>query len=98
MFYQCQVGFPRAETWCRFRKPVKMGYLIEVTVWIEKRTRRSMQYCFEVRRYGETELLAEGNYTVVCINRQFQPVPMPQEVLDLLEDYLPPVTEGEKRQ
>ena len=74
-----------------------MGDLIEVTVWIGKRTRRSMQYCFEVRRDGETELLAEGNYTVVCINRQFQPVPLPQEVLDLFGDYLPAVTEGEKR-
>jgi YbgC/YbaW family acyl-CoA thioester hydrolase len=97
VFHQCRVGFPRAETWCRFRKPVKMGDLIEVTAWIAKRTRRSMQYCFEVRRDGETEVLAEGNYTVVCINRQFEPVPLPQEVLDLLGDYLPPVTEGGAR-
>ena len=96
VFRQLLIGFPRAETWCRFRKPVKMGDLIEVTLWIGKRTQRSLQYCFEVRRDGEEEVLAEAHYTVVCINRQFQPVPLPQEVLDLLGDYLPPVTEGKK--
>jgi len=92
VYHQLQVGFPRVETWCRYYKPVQLGDLVDVTMWIERRTQRSMQFSFEVRREGEPELAAEGNYTIVCIDRQFQPVPFPEELLRLLGDYLPPVT------
>lgn len=93
IFFQLQVGFPRVETTCRYHQPARVGDLLDATVWIARRTTRSMQFCFELRREGETELVAQGNYTIVCVTRQFKSVPFPEAVLQLLADYLPPLTE-----
>ncbi len=92
IYHDLQVGFPRVETWCRYYKPARMGDLLEITTWIGRRSERSMQFCFEVRRDGDPELAAEGHYSVVSINRKFQPIPLPEEVLHLLREYLPPVS------
>ena len=93
VFAEEKIGFPRVEAWARFRKPAPHGAWIVVTTWIEKRTEKSLLYCFEVRRDGEHDLVAEGSYWVVCVQRpEFQPVPLPPRVLELLKDYLPPVS------
>ena len=93
LFARCKIGFPRVETWARFRKPATQGDTIAVTIWIEKRTEKSLLYCFEVRIDGQHELIAEASYWVVCVSRpEFHPIPLPPEVLELLKDYLPPVS------
>ena len=98
-FAKLKIGFPRVETWARFRKPAAQGDTVAVSTWIEKRTEKSMLYCFEVRIDGQTELVAEGSYWVVCVSRpEFQPVPLPLEVLELLKDYLPPVSRRSREQ
>ena len=93
LFARCKIGFPRVETWARFRKPATQGDTIAVTIWIEKRTEKSLLYCFEVRIDGQHELIAEASYWVVCVSRpEFHPIPLPPEVLELLKDYLPPLS------
>jgi len=92
IYTQLQVGFPRVEAWCQYRKPARHGDLMEVTTWIGRRTQRSLRFHFEMRRAGDPELAAEGNYTVVCVNRKFQPVPVPPELIELLREYLPVIT------
>jgi YbgC/YbaW family acyl-CoA thioester hydrolase len=93
IFEEKKIGFPRVETWARFRKPAPHGAAVDVTLWIEKRTEKSLLYCFEVRLEGQKDVIVEGSYWVVCIQRpEFRSIPMPPEVLDLLKDYLPPVS------
>ena len=46
----------------------------------------------ELRRVGETELVAEASSRLVCINKEFQPTAIPDEMVKLLHGYLPPVT------
>ena len=91
--YTLQLGFPRAEAWARFLRPIRLGDRVEVTTWIGKRTRTALVFHFELRREGESELAAEGHYRIVCVRRDtFKPIPWPPEVLGLLRDYLPPLT------
>ncbi|MBI4441878.1 MAG: acyl-CoA thioesterase [Acidobacteria bacterium] len=93
LYEEFHIGFPRAETWCRFRKPVLLGDLVEVTAWISRRSEKSLVFQYEMRRDGESELLAEGSSILVCVKRpEFHSVPIPQEILHLLHDYLPPRT------
>jgi YbgC/YbaW family acyl-CoA thioester hydrolase len=93
LFEKYKIGFPRVETWARFRKPAAQGDLVAVTTWIEKRTEKSLLYCFEIRHDGQEELLVEGSYWIVCVARpQFRSTPLPAEVLELLKDYLPPLS------
>jgi len=81
------------EAWCKYRKPARLGDLMEVTAWIGRRTQKSLRFHFEMRREGDPELAAEGNYTVVCVNRKFQSVPLPPELIELFGEYLPPAVE-----
>jgi len=93
VFRQHGVGFPRVEVWARFRKPVLEGDLVEITTWITKRTATALVFNLEMRRPGQAEVAAEAHYRVVCVKRpEFKPVPIPADVLDLLRDYLPPLT------
>lgn len=98
IFAQKSIGFPRVESWARFRKPSPHGDRIEVTLWIERRTEKSLLYCFEVRPEGKPDLLVEGSYWVVCIQRpEFRPIPLPPDVEALLKDYLPPVSRRSRK-
>ena len=99
IFEQKKIGFPRVETWARFRKPLAHGEAAEITLWIEKRTEKSLLYCFEVRAEGRHDLLMEGSYWVVCIQRSdFRPIPLPPDIVELLKDFLPPVSRRSREQ
>jgi acyl-CoA thioesterase FadM len=91
--HQYKIGFPRVEIWTRFRKPLPEGSLIEITLWIAKRTQTALVFNVEIRREGESEIAAEAHYRLVCVRRpEFKPVPIPEEVLHLLRDYVPPLS------
>ena len=92
LFRNLQVGFPRVEVWCRYRKPARLGDSLDVTLWIEKRTQTALVLRFEMRRAGETDLVVEATSRLVCVNRQFRPIPLPAELIALFGDYLPPVS------
>jgi len=93
LFRRYGIGFPRVEVWCRFRKPVPEGELVEITTWVNKRTQTGMVFNLELRRHGHDEVAAEAHYRVVCVKRpEFKPVPIPDEMLHLLRDYIPPLT------
>lgn len=93
IFEEKKIGFPRVETWARFRKPAPHGEKVEMTLWIERRTEKSLLYCFEARLEGRSEVIVEGSYWVVCVQRpEFRPIPLPPDVLELLKDYLPPLS------
>jgi YbgC/YbaW family acyl-CoA thioester hydrolase len=99
LFARHKIGFPRVETWARFRKPAAQGDVVAVTLWVEKRTEKSMLHCFEVRIDGQTDLVAEGSYWIVCVHRpEFHSVPLPQEIVELMKDYLPPVSRRSREQ
>jgi YbgC/YbaW family acyl-CoA thioester hydrolase len=93
VMHRYHIGFPRVEIWCRFRKPIPEGTLIEVTIWIAKRTQTALVFNVEIRREGESDIAAEAHYRLVCVKRpEFKPIPIPEEVLHLLRDYIPPLT------
>ncbi len=98
LYSQLQVGFPRVEASCTYRKPARHGDMMEVTTWIGRRTQKTLLFHFEMRREGDPQIAAEGQYTVVCVNRKFQPVPIPAEMIELLGEYLPAQTERQVRQ
>jgi acyl-CoA thioester hydrolase len=92
VYLELQIGFPRVEVWIRYRKPARLSDTLDITWWVEKRTRTSLVARTEMRRRGETELVAEATSRLVCINKEFQPMPIPEPMIQLLGDYLPSVS------
>ena len=99
IFQKFSIGLPRVEVWSRFRKTVPEGIMIEVTIWVAKRTNTGMVVNVEIRREGDPEVAAEGYYRMVCVKRpEFKPAPFPEEILNLMRDYLPPLTQHNPEQ
>jgi acyl-CoA thioesterase FadM len=47
-----------------------------------------------IRHPQDPELAVEGGYVVVCVKRpQFLATPLPAELIELMREYLPPLTE-----
>jgi YbgC/YbaW family acyl-CoA thioester hydrolase len=92
LFQELQMGTPRVEVSCRFRKPARLGDLLDVTLWVEKRTRSSLVFRIEMRRAGESDLVCEATSRIVATNGKIEVIALPQAVIDLLADYLPPVS------
>ena len=62
-----------------YRKPAKYDDILEVTAWVEEMRGVRIKIACEVRRKGETEILAKG-FTVHCFvsTETFRPVPPPE--------------------
>lgn len=91
------VGFPMAHIESDFRRPLRFGDIFEVDVWVHRIGRTSVTFHYRGRKRGEDQDAALAQMTAVCIDmRTFQPIPVPENILALLErhrdapaDYVP---------
>ena len=69
-----------------YRRPAKYDDLLEVTAWVKLQKGVRLEIACEVRRKGESELLASG-YTrhAFVSTATFRPAPPPQPFLAALE-------------
>jgi acyl-CoA thioester hydrolase len=80
---------PRVEVHCQFLRPVRWDDVIEVHLGVSQLTDKSATYHLRIFRQGETDLLAEGTMTVVCIDREkFRATPFPAPFFELLQKRL----------
>lgn len=96
MFDELKIWLPRVHLECDFHRAARLDDLLEVSVFVGRFGNRSMRLNFEVRRKGETELVATAHFVLAAISQQsFETVPIPEElrrrlvpfhVLDELKD------------
>jgi acyl-CoA thioester hydrolase len=63
------VGWPRLETSCKFKRPLKFEEEATVHLTIEEITTKTITYCFNIEKEenGETLHIAQGKMTTVCV-------------------------------
>lgn len=59
-----QIGWPRAETSCRFSSPARLGDVLEIHVRVARKGTKSLTYDFTFS-CGERKV-AEGRITCIC--------------------------------
>jgi acyl-CoA thioester hydrolase len=62
-------GFPRVAASCRYHQPLRFEDRFTVRLTVRAVNARSLTYAFVFRRPGETQALAEGEMTVVYVER-----------------------------
>lgn len=83
------IWLPRVEARCRYIRPIRWGDLIDIRFQVIKLTSRSATYAFRFSHHQETELLAEGRMTVVCIDQKtFRARPFPPPLYEHLRAWL----------
>jgi acyl-CoA thioester hydrolase len=88
MFDELDVWLPRAHLECDFRRAAQLDDLLEVSVYVGRVGTKSLRLNFEVRRKGETDLVAEAHFVLVAVRRNtFESVPVPEELKRRLAPY-----------
>src|SRR5918911_2235801 len=90
-FDELDVWLPRVHLECDFRRAAQLDDLLEVAVYVGRIGRKSLRLNFEVRRKGETDVVAEAHFVLVAVRRNtFDSVPVPDELKRLLLPYTRP--------
>ena len=88
MFDELDIWLPRAHLECDFRHAARLDDLLEVCAYVGRIGTKSLRLNFEVRRKGETEIIAEAHFVLVSVRRDtFETVPVPEELKRRLAPY-----------
>jgi acyl-CoA thioester hydrolase len=88
VFDELDVWLPRVHLECDFHRAAQLDDLLEVSVYVGRFGNKSMRLDFEVRRKGESELVATAHFILASVKRDtFETVPVPAELKDRLAPY-----------
>ena len=91
MFDELDVWLPRVHLECDFRRAAQLDDLLVVCAYVGRIGTKSIRLNFEVRRKGETELVAEAHFVLVSVRRDtFETVPVPEVLRSRLAPYTQP--------
>ena len=96
MFDELDIWLPRVHLECDFHRTAQLDDLLEVSAYIGKIGRTSLQLNFEVRRKNEAgeiedKLMATAHFVLVSTDRvDLKPVPLPQALREALKPYTSP--------
>jgi len=91
LFDEIGIFLPRKRVECNFHHPVRLDDLLVVAARIGHIGRTSLRIDFEVRKRGETTLVADGCYVLVSVGHSdFKPCPLPAEVREKLAQFTAP--------
>ena len=94
IFDELEIWLPRVHLECDFRRVAQLDDLLEVSVYVGKLGRTSLQLNFEVRRKTdddavEEELIATAHFVLVVVRRDtLEPIPAPEKLRHALESYI----------
>jgi acyl-CoA thioester hydrolase len=82
------LGFPRVHASCDYRKPLRFEEMLEIHLLVREKRARVLSYTFKFRKAGETEEIARGALTVVCVSHtpgKMEAIPMPAGLADQIQ-------------
>ncbi len=86
VLHQEGIGWPRVNASADFRKPIKFGDWVRVTVSIAELKTRSVRYSFEFRVNKSDEIHATGEMISVCVDLgTMKAIEIPAGIRGLLE-------------
>jgi len=88
MFDELDVWLPRVHLECDFHHAAQLDDLLEVSVFVGPFGNKSMRLDFEVRRKGDTLVIADAHFVLVAVRRDtFETVPIPAELRERLAPF-----------
>jgi acyl-CoA thioester hydrolase len=91
MFDELDIWLPRVHLENDFYHASKLDDLLEVSVFVGRIGRSSLRLDFEVRRKGESSLIATAHFILVTVKRSnFESIPVPEQLRTRLAPYTRP--------
>jgi 4-hydroxybenzoyl-CoA thioesterase len=86
MLQENKVWMPRAETFAKFMKPIKLGAAIRIRLHPKLQGEKAVRYDFEFLDESGKEKLTEGYVTVVCVDAaHFRATSIPDPIRKVIE-------------
>ena len=86
------VGWPRVEASCKFKRPLKFEETATIRLSVEEITPKSIRYSFDISKEEEGEMVsvAQGRMTAVCVtiepgSGKLSAINIPPEIREKLE-------------
>ena len=67
-----------------YRLPALYNGLLSIDLWVSSISRASFCFSHKIRRKGETGVLCDGEIALACVDSQFKPRGIPEEVRTLV--------------
>ena len=74
---------------CHLKAPAYYDDILEVTLRLERSSLVRVDHSYAVRRKSDAKLLAEGATVLACLDRNFNPQPMPDRILSIFRGISP---------
>src|SRR5216684_1745416 len=88
IFDDLDIWLPRVHIECDFHRAAQLDDLLEVSVYVGRFGNKSMRLDFEVRRKGESQLIATAYFVLASVRRDtFETVPIPEALRTRLAEY-----------
>ena len=84
---ELEIWLPRVAAHCNYRARARFAELITVEMRSERIGRTSFTYRFDAYRLPERTHLVDGYITIATVSREsFEPIPIPDQLVRLLEE------------
>ncbi len=68
------------EAHCKYRSPARFDDLLIIKTWLSKMKNASVEFCYEIRRRDEENLIAEGSTILACLDENRRPRTIPDKI------------------
>ncbi len=72
--------FPVVDAKLRYRRPAHFDQLLVVESRVSKLTRVTLEFCYDVVRAVDAELLVQGSTLLACVDQTHKPVRIPADL------------------
>ncbi len=72
--------YPVKDCTIQYKKPARLGDTIDCTAQVVAISKATITFVQQVRNSQNGQILTEAKITLVCVNDQFRPIPIPEDV------------------
>lgn len=88
VFERFDIWLPRVQLHCDFHHPAYLDDLLKVSAYIGRLGNSSLTLNFEVHRLKDNQLMSEGRFIMVAVDRKsFQSKPLPKDLIAALAQH-----------
>ncbi len=69
---------------CKYKAPAMFDDLLVVKTCLSRLKLARIEFCYEIRRVNEENLLAEGSTLLACLGKNKKPIAIPEEIRNAL--------------
>ncbi len=73
-----------SEAHCKYKSPAMFDDLLIVKTYLSKIKLARIEFCYEIRRVNEKNLIAEGSTLLACLGKNKKPIAIPDKIRDAL--------------